>query len=57
MKLLDVANFLQDFFKNKFESMIHKQNNITFSKQSVAERMVYCTYMIILYDNTINCAL
>ena len=39
MKLLDVPNILKYFFKNKFESMIYQQNNMTSSKQSVAEKM------------------
>ena len=39
MKLLVVANFLEDFLKNMFESMLYQQNNMASSKQSVAEKM------------------
>ena len=44
MKLLEVPNILEDFFKNKFESTIYQQNNTTSSKQSVAEKVPYTIY-------------
>ena len=44
MKLLDVPNILENFFKNKFESTIYQQNNITSSKQSVAKKTGYLLY-------------
>ena len=37
MNLLVVPNILEDFLKNKFESTIYQQNNMTSSKQSVVE--------------------
>ena len=45
MKLLDVPNILENFFKNKFESTIYQQNNITSSKQSVAKKTGYFLYI------------
>ena len=39
MKILVVPNILENFFKNKLESTMYQQNNMTSSKQSVAEKM------------------
>ena len=41
MKILVVPNILENFFKNKLESTMYQQNNMTSSKQSVVKKMGY----------------